>query len=259
MAEAERSDEEESLDLFKEPDDYYQPEKDHTYVKYTTLNGQTLSLRLVGHNPLWGHHLWNGARTVSNYLERNAASLINDNTVLELGAGAGLPSLVCALNNAKYVVVTDYPDQDLIDNIEHNISTLPRYSEPYNIHAEGYLWGASTTKLIQHLPSPEQTAGFDILILADLLFNHSEHSKLISTVQQCLKRSPESQALLFFTPYRPWLLDKDLAFFDLAKEAGIRVDKILEEVMEKVMFEEDPGDEKLRRTVLGYSLRWADP
>jgi hypothetical protein len=56
-----------------------------------------------------------------------------------------------------------------------------------------------------------------------------------------LKRSPEAKALVFFTPYRPWLLPNDLAFFDLIKEAGFDVDKFFEHTMEKVMFEEDPG------------------
>ena len=56
-----------------------------------------------------------------------------------------------------------------------------------------------------------------------------------------LKRSPEAKALVFFTPYRPWLLPNDLAFFDLIKEAGFEVDKFFEHTMEKVMFEEDPG------------------
>lgn len=83
--------------------------------------------------------------------------------------------------------------------------------------------------------------GFDVLILADLLFNHSEHAKLIKTVQLTLKRSPNSKAYVFFTPYRPWLLEKDLAFFDLAREAGFTVTKTLEKVMDKVLFEEDPG------------------
>jgi nicotinamide N-methyltransferase len=36
------------------------------------------------------------------------------------------------------------------------------------------------------------------------------------------------------------------------------VEKILEEMMEKVMFEEDAGDEKVRRTVFGYRLTWAE-
>jgi nicotinamide N-methyltransferase len=82
---------------------------------------------------------------------------------------------------------------------------------------------------------------FDVLILADLLFNHSEHGKLIKTVQLSLNKSPASRAYVFFTPYRPWLYEKDLAFFDLAKESGFVVTKTFEKVMDKVMFEEDPG------------------
>lgn len=40
-------------DLFREPDDYFEPEKPATYTEHTLLSGQKLSLRLVGHNPLW--------------------------------------------------------------------------------------------------------------------------------------------------------------------------------------------------------------
>ena len=80
-----------------------------------------------------------------------------------------------------------------------------------------------------------------MLILADLLFNHSEHGKLIKTVQLTMKKSPTSRAYVFFTPYRPWLFDKDIAFFDLARESGFSVTKTFEKVMDRVMFEEDPG------------------
>ena len=48
-----------------------------------------------------------------------------------------------------------------------------------------------------------------------------------------------------------------MAFFDLARKAEFKAEKIFEEVMEKVMFDNDPGDEKLRRTVFGYRLTWA--
>jgi nicotinamide N-methyltransferase len=106
------------------------------------------------------------------------------------------------------------------------------------ICAQGYLWGAPIDNLTKYLTD---SSGFDVLILADLLFNHSEHAKLIKTVQLTLKKSPTSRAYVFFTPYRPWLYEKDLAFFDLAKEAGFTVTKTFEKVMEKVMFEEDPG------------------
>jgi len=64
---------------------------------------------------------------------------------------------------------------------------------------------------------------------------------LIQTVQQTLELQPDARAVVFFTPYRPWLLEKDLAFFELAKSSGFRVEKILEKIMDEVLFEKDPG------------------
>jgi nicotinamide N-methyltransferase len=168
--------------------------------------------------------------------------------VLELGAGAGLPSLVCALNGAARVVVTDYPDAELIDNLRYNIDHCELLSTPPSVVAEGYLWGAPIQDIVQHLPGDDKA--FDVLILADLLFNHSEHAKLIQTVQLTLKKGSGSKAYVFFTPYRPWLLQKDLAFFDLARDAGFVVEKTFEKVMDKVMFEEDLGVNSFPETVM---------
>jgi len=56
-----------------------------------------------------------------------------------------------------------------------------------------------------------------------------------------LKHSTDSCALVFFTPYRPWLLQKDLSFFEKAEEGGLLVEEIFEKVMDKVIFENDPG------------------
>ncbi|KAK3109549.1 Protein N-terminal and lysine N-methyltransferase efm7 [Teratosphaeriaceae sp. CCFEE 6253] len=242
--------------LFQEPDDFYLPEKQPTSVEHRMLNGQVLTLRLVGHSPLWGHLLWNAGRTIADYLETHGTALIQHKRVLELGAGAGLPSIIAALGDAACVVVTDYPDAELIENLRVNVEGNCR--EGHDVHAEGYLWGADITSLTSYLPDEDRAAGFDVLILADLLFNHSEHGKLVSSIQQTLRKSHDSQALVFFTPYRPWLFDKDMAFFDLARHAGFVVEKILEKTLEKVMFDEDPGDELLRRTVFGYSLRWSE-
>ena len=63
--------------------------------------------------------------------------------------------------------------------------------------------------------------------------------------------------MVFFTPYRPWLYEKDMAFFDLCREAGLKVEKVLEHVLPEAMFPEDEGDEVLRRTVFGFEVRWA--
>ena len=183
--------------------------------------------------------------------------------MLEFGAGAGLPSLVCALNGARQVVVTDYPDQDLIENLRYNIR---HWAASLNtIVAEGYLWGNPPSSLTDHLPSSAAERGFDLLILADLLFNHSEHTRLVLSIQKTLKRTSDAKALVFFTPHRPWLFDKDMAFFDVAREMGFTVEQVLEKTMEKAMVENGPlrrsihdyGDEPVRKVVFGYQLRWA--
>ncbi|KAI9795992.1 MAG: nicotinamide n-methyltransferase [Piccolia ochrophora] len=228
-----------NLDLFYEPEGFYAAEKAPTSATHWLRSGERVTVRLVGHNPLWGHLLWNAGRTVADYLEEHADETVQGKDVLELGAGAGLPSLVCSIKGARKVVVTDYPDADLIENLKQNISSSTFQENTPNIHAVGYLWGNPTEVITSYLDDP--SAGFDLLILADLLFNHSEHLKLLSTVTQTLKKSPEARALVFFTPYRPWLLEKDLFFFELAESSNFTVTKILEKYMDKVMFEEDPG------------------
>jgi nicotinamide N-methyltransferase len=249
----------ENIDLFTEPSDYYPPSPKPTTETHTLLSGKTLTVRLVGHNPLWGHYLWNAGRLISTYFEKNP-SLIKDKTVLELGAGAGLPSLVCGMLEARKVIVTDYPDPDLVANLWTNVTAsyadASKQDGEKSIVAEGYCWGADAGPLLAHLPPIDKENGFEVLILADLLFNHSEHGKLVATIEATLAKTKEAKALVFFTPYRPWLYEKDMAFFDLLKEKGFTVEKVLEEKMEKVMFEEDRGDEELRRTVFGYVVKW---
>lgn len=159
--------------------------------------------------------------------------------------------------------MTDYPDAELIENLTQNIAACsPLFPGPKSgsiVSATGYLWGASPAPLLAHLCSPPEThpsPGFDLLILADLLFNHSEHRALLFTLKGSLRRTPSSRALVFFTPYRPWLLEKDLGFLELCREEGMVVEKVGDWVREKVMFEQDRGDELLRRTVFGYVICW---
>jgi EEF1A N-terminal glycine/lysine methyltransferase len=168
--------------------------------------------------------------------------------------------------------VTDYPDEDLIENLRYNIEHSAAGLDD-TIVAEGYLWGNPPSNLTAHLSScgsgsgsaTAAAAGFDLLILADLLFNHSEHRKLVMSMQKTLKRTAEAKALVFFTPHRPWLFERDMAFFDVAGEMGFVVEKVLEQVMEKAMVENGPvrrsvfdkGDEEVRKVVFGYEVKWA--
>lgn len=151
-------------------------------------------------------------------------------------------------------MLTDYPDPDLVDNLRHN-AVVNSQSCGAEVRVDGYLWG---NKDVSEALSPSNGGkeGFDVLLLADLNFNHSCHEALAETICMTMKQSLEARALVFFTPYRPWLLEKDLAFFDVCKGKGMYVRKILEKKLDTVMFEGDRGDEALRRTVFGYEVRW---
>jgi nicotinamide N-methyltransferase len=97
-----------------------------------------------------------------------------------------------------------------------------------------------------------------VLVLADLLFRHAEHGKMLDTIRDTMRRARASKAFVFFTSYRPWLQHKDLAFFDLARERGFVVDQILDRKMDRPLFEDDPGDREILKTCTGWVVRWPE-
>ncbi|BAE60792.1 unnamed protein product [Aspergillus oryzae RIB40] len=247
----------ETGDLFKDPEGFYEPEKEPTFAEHHMLSGQTVRVRLVGDHPLYGNLLWNAGRTSSHYIEEHAHELIAGKDVLEIGAAAGVPSIIAAVMGARTSVMTDYPDPDLVGNMRYNAEiSAPLIPKNSSLHVDGYKWGSPVEPLLAYLPAG--STGFDVLIMADVVYSWREHGNLIKTMQMTLKKSPDSVALVIFTPYEPWFLPRTETFFPLVEQNGFRVTKIFEKLMDAVLFENDPGDEKLRRTVFGYEIRWAD-
>ncbi|CRG86125.1 Putative nicotinamide N-methyltransferase [Talaromyces islandicus] len=264
MAEEEKDDAflDGAVDLFKAPDGFYPEEKQPTFAEHRMLSGDTVRVRLVGSHPLYGNMLWNAGRMSSDYLEQNAERLVKNRDVLEIGAAAGVPSIIAAVRGARTVVMTDYHDADLVENMRYNANqAAPLIPADSHLHVAGYKWGADTEEIMSFLPttteSGDATTGFDTLIMADVVYSYWEHPNLIKTMQMTMKRTADAVALVIFTPYQPWLLPKTQMFFPLAEESGFVVTKVFEKVIDKVLFENDPGDELLRRTVFGYEIRWA--
>jgi hypothetical protein len=73
---------------------------------------------------------------MTDYLVQNP-SLLRGRRICELGAGAGLPSIVAALAGAETVVVTDYPDVSLIENLRWNgdVNLMEGYHSALNVQA----------------------------------------------------------------------------------------------------------------------------
>ncbi|KAK9493348.1 putative methyltransferase-domain-containing protein [Lipomyces doorenjongii] len=251
-------------ELFREPDDFYKPEDPPSFDTYErkpelvrASEPSEITLRLVGKSPLWGHLLWNASKVTANYLDMHGSRLLANKTVLELGAGAGLPSFIAAIHDAKRVVITDYPEADLIANIDYNVDQYAREShvertERERFRVAGYIWGNDTEQLCKFLP--EGSDGYDLIILSDVVFNHSEHSKLLATCWNCLsRRNNDSKVFVVFTPHRARLFHRDLQFFEDAIQLGFKVEKLFEEKWSP-MFEEEEETKDIRSMVYGYFL-----
>ncbi|KAK9899677.1 hypothetical protein P389DRAFT_2672 [Cystobasidium minutum MCA 4210] len=221
---------------------------------YTRPNGQELSIQLVTTHPLWGHVLYPTSICLADYLAKHAEELVKNKNVLELGAGGGLPSLVCALEGAKKTVVTDFPDSSLISNLQRNIdANIPAESQA-SIIAEGYTWGSKVDKLIRHLDNPEK--GFNTILAADLVFNHSQHLALLKTCEACFSGSERPVLLCFYSHHRPTkeLIAKDEGFVKLAEERGWKAERVVRKTDAGPAFPEDGGDLAIRSTVHGFKL-----
>lgn len=76
-------------------------------------------------------------------------------------------------------MLTDYPDRELLENLKANVEANVPSPMRDNVHIEGYLWGSDVKPLLdavqgQKEAGSEEKAKFDLVILSDLVFNHSQ-------------------------------------------------------------------------------------
>ncbi|KAJ3273692.1 nicotinamide n-methyltransferase [Terramyces sp. JEL0728] len=239
---------------FEEPKDFRPPSPEPTKTEFTRTNGQKLIVNLPPKHSLWAHWLWNAGQSMTNYLDRNP-DICKDKTVLELGAAASLPSIVCAMNGAKNVVSTDYPDIPLLKNILQNANENIPHLLNQTFFVKGYIWGRKNEhSLVQDnrvILVDDSIGQFDLILLADLIFNHHQHENLLLSCQYLL--SKDGICLVTFSHHNPQWVDRDLAFFENAQKYGLGYEKLYEEKWTP-MFKDDVGDEQVRATVYGYKL-----
>lgn len=224
-----------------------QPEKPPP--EYPVINWEGIEVRLLNvHHSLWGERLWEAGKIMFKIIRDNMYGVdVSGKTCIEFGAGVGLPSICCSLKGAKNVVSTDYPDQNLVDNLAYNVL---KYK---NTKVIGYQWGKDLEPVLK-LNNGEK---FDVAILSDLVFNHPCHLQLLQSLDGCLKR--DGFALVTFTHHRPHLIKEDLHFFKLAKKKfGFNVEE-LGTVKHKPMFDNDLGPVEIRSTAHICRLTYANP
>jgi nicotinamide N-methyltransferase len=72
--------------------------------------------------------------------EKNAWDVRNE-TVLELGAGTGLAGIVAAKAGAKEVIITDYPTDEVLANLNDNVERNLGPQERERFCVKGHEWG----------------------------------------------------------------------------------------------------------------------
>jgi nicotinamide N-methyltransferase len=98
------------------------------------------------------------------------------------------------------VVLTDYPDKALLDNLAYNIDQNVQPPRRAAVHVLGYVWGSSVDLLLAALlqdtttesdadaaAAGPDTSNFDLILLSDLIFNHSQvrPPSLSSSLHHC--------------------------------------------------------------------------
>lgn len=157
--------------------------------------------------------------------------------VLELGAAAGLPSILIAklygANDDVSVLATDYPDVQLIQTLTQNIV---RNGVEEHCRAAPYAWGSDPSLLFSLDPigeAEERGVGFDVIIAADTLWNPDLYAIFIDTLQRTLRKDSGARIYLVAGLHTGrYTID---SFLRAVAKAGFRVVEVLErEVMNGV-------------------------
>lgn len=217
---------------------FWREEEDEKEKEFPVEVYEGIEVRLLNHHhSLWGEKLTPSAKILARIIkERQYGVDITGKSVIELGAGAGLPSIISARYGASNVVSTDYPDVDLINNLAYNLRDLG------NARVEGFCWGKDVSKLIDL----NQGHQFDVAISCDIIFNTSEHRHLLQSLRELLK--PGGLAVFIYTHHRTNKVQEEIVVFDIAQnEFGFSL-ITSDEFKHEPLFTNDTGDIDLRTT-----------
>ena len=148
-------------------------------------------------------NIWPGSFVLADYLQLHADLCYNKN-VIELGAGTALPSLVASYLGATLVLVTDYPDKSVIENLQEVIEAN---KTTHNTAVNSHEWGSSTSNLF--------TRVFDLILVAEPLWKDTYplQRKLLISINSLLALNGKALISFAHRPTTGHTAANDLEFF----------------------------------------------
>ncbi|KAJ4970862.1 hypothetical protein NE237_003961 [Protea cynaroides] len=132
---------------------------------------------------LTGQLVWPGALLLNSYLSKNS-DLLEGCSIIELGSGVGVTGIICS-QFCNEVVLTDHNDE-VLKILKKNIElhkSLKTARSCAGLVAEKLEWGNP-----DHMSeiSQKYSGGFDLILGADICFQHSSVPPLFDAVEQLL-------------------------------------------------------------------------
>ena len=248
------------------PISHSSPGKEFTYIAKALSSAEscplTVTLRMPDTHPSnWALHassVWLSSLYLADHLqdmclENYDGSLLEQKVrVLELGAGAGLPSILIAkTNSAVQVTASDFPDDDLIRTLKDNVQNNG-VSDRCRIVP--YAWGKDISTLTREL--------FDVIVACDTLWNPDLHSLFIDALCMLLRKTSGARVHLIAGLHTGRYTLQ--AFMDAARRAGLDIRNAQErEVMSgcvqrewNLSRAETENEQERRQWVVWITLAW---
>ena len=197
--------------------------------EWASAQGVTVQYHLSAFARGFGDALWNSSEDLAELLCDSAAREeklgitplgLQELAVVEFGAAAALPSLVCAKMGARCVVITDQFEENAFKALN---ATAERAREGgrglCKVEVRAHSWGEGVETLV------EAGAGkFGLCIASDCLYFPGGHEVLLQSAAACLESGgrflvgyslhgnvEEAQILSFFVKAveRGWTIDKE--------------------------------------------------
>lgn len=175
---------------FGQPDDVIEFRPKRLGAKRADAGTPALNIRVPPAEVLglFAHRQWRAGMLMADALFAGAFD-VRDRAVIELGAGTALPSLTAAIcGGARCVAATDYDNDTLIAALRHNTR---RNLESHGAHAPfvamGQTWGRSCEDVLDWLP--RSSTLYDVVLLADCMWDQFSHDDLLKTVSDVLART----------------------------------------------------------------------
>jgi len=201
---------------------------------------------------LFAHQIWSGSKLLSDYICSNP-DIVRGKRTIEFGAGTSLPSLCSIACGSSFSVITDYPDEEVLqairETVGYNWETLG--SPLGRVKVFGHEWGTEITDLVGLKGAEEDendtdTELYDLAILSECIWNHAQHGALAKSLNDLLH--PEhGMAIVVYCHHIPGLEEKDDAFFVRCnQDYGMKTEKIMTTSVEYMWDKAKTIDSNLR-------------